>query len=232
MVRFDAQENSGEPTDTWHEVSVLFCSQGTLDLSCLKVEKRLPSRVKPADLARMTAAANEFDQGSPAIVLGHALFDPQHNLPPTVAVGSVAKLIPYRGIPMILQTSASVFRGDSGGMVISEETGRILGMITSNARQADAGIIPELNFSIPSTLLPSGINEADSLSATRVLEDWFSVFERLSRDSELEKLWDLQNTEESEIARVDREAAISVESFLSSSGSAISGASTSMVSRL
>ena len=129
---------------------------------------------------------------------------------------------------MILQTSASVFRGDSGGMIVSGETGRLLGMITSNARQADSCIIPKLNFSIPSTLLPPRINGGDGPHVTRMFEDWFVAFERLSMEPELERLWDLQNTEEADIARVDREAVINVEDFLSNSSS---GGSSSRSSR-
>jgi hypothetical protein len=50
-----------------------------------------------------------------------------------------------------------------------------------------------------------------------MFEDWFLAFERLSMEPELGRLWDLQNTEEAEIARVDREAAINVEDFLNRS---------------
>ena len=219
MIRFDAPTEtfSGGTETMWHVASVLFCSRGTLDLACLKLDGVLPRNVIPADFAATESADGEFEQGSSAIVLGHALFDPQHNLPATVAVGSVAKLIPYHGLPMILQTSASVFRGDSGGMIVSGETGRLLGMITSNARQADSGIIPKLNFSIPSTLLPPRVGGADGLHITRMFEDWFLAFERLSMEPELERLWDLQNTEEAEIARVDREAVINVDDFLNRS---------------
>ena len=207
MVRFDG---SSENQD-WHEADVLFCSQGTLDLACLKLRRKLPNGVVPANLAPHAMRScdeigsdADFEQGSRAIILGHALFDPRHSLSPTVAVGSIAKLIPYKCCPMILGTSASVFRGDSGGMVVSGETGRVIGMITSNARQTDSGIIPKLNFSIPSTLLAPKLD--DSMVSTRkAFESWFVKFEELSSEPQLKRLWDLQNTEENTILQLDME---------------------------
>jgi S1-C subfamily serine protease len=53
---------------------------------------------------------------------------------------------------VLLQSTASVYRGHSGGMLV-DCTGRFLGLVTSNAKHATGQIIPTLNFSIPSSVL-------------------------------------------------------------------------------
>lgn len=211
LVRIDAEINHARPqaTPKWHQATVLFCSTGTLDMACIQLD----TRTIPTEALPMEIESSCPNQGSSAVAIGHALFDPQSNLSATVSVGSVAKVTPFRAQPMIVQTSASVYRGDSGGMIVSGTSGKLLGMITSNARQAESGIIPKLNFSISSSLLhpvvlpmPSNANTCTTPMHNRhtsnvfhnVLElnRWFKHFELLSREPSLSSLWDLENTEE------------------------------------
>jgi peroxisomal leader peptide-processing protease len=59
------------------------------------------------------------------------------------------------GVPSLLQTSAQVHQGNSGGLLLNER-GEFLGMITSNARHTEnekSILIPSLNFSIPIHLM-------------------------------------------------------------------------------
>ena len=176
-------------------------------MACIQLDTRtIPTEALPMEIESFCP-----NQGSSAVAIGHALFDPQSNLSATVSVGSVAKVTPFRAQPMIVQTSASVYRGDSGGMIVSGTSGKLLGMITSNARQAESGIIPKLNFSISSRLLhpvvlpmpsnantPPMHNRRTSNVFHNVLElnRWFKHFELLSREPSLSSLWDLENTEE------------------------------------
>ena len=199
-VRVDAEmaHSSHSQTATWHHATVLFCSKGALDLACIQLlDGVVPKESLPIEIDDVNPV-----QGSPAVVIGHALFDPQSALSATVSVGSVAKVTPFLTKPMILQTSASVYRGDSGGMVVSGTTGKLLGMITSNARQTDS-IIPKLNFSIPSRLLhPRSTFTAQGQGG---LHEWFETFEMLSNDLNVRHLWDLENTEESILHGLDQE---------------------------
>ena len=202
-VRVDAEmEHTQARQAKWHSASVLFCSFGALDMACIQLDsKTIPKESLPIEI--------ESDipyQGASAVVIGHALFDPTSSLSSTVSVGSVAKVTPFLYQPMILQTSASVFRGDSGGMIVSGKTGKLLGMITSNARQADSGIIPKLNFSISSSLLSPtlgttiGYTQPDEKGG---LHEWFDTFEKLSHNQDLHRLWDLENTEEDVLQQLD-----------------------------
>jgi hypothetical protein len=173
---------------------VLFCSNGALDMACIQLcTKSIPKESLPIDIEE----SKNIVQGSSAVIIGHALFDPKSDLSATVSVGTVSKVTPFMSKPIILQTSGSVFRGDSGGLVVSGTNGKLLGMITSNARQTDSGIIPKLNFSIPAACLhPKSYNPCD-------LNDWFRKFELLSTAPNLNHLWDLENTEEGDIAIVE-----------------------------
>jgi len=210
LVRIDAEINHARPqaTPKWHQATVLFCSTGTLDMACIQLDTQtIPTEALPMEIEPSCP-----NQGTSAVVIGHALFDPQSNLSATVSVGSVAKVTPFRAQPMIVQTSASVYRGDSGGMIVSGTSGKLLGMITSNARQAESGIIPKLNFSISSRLLhPVALPMLNNANTTPMhnrrhttnafhnvleLNRWFKHFELLSRESSLSSLWDLENTEE------------------------------------
>ena len=81
--------------------------------------------------------------------------------------------------PALVQSTASVFRGHSGGMLLDEQVrfsvpslskrllsasvvfqGVCFGLITSNAKHASGQIIPSLNFSIPSNVLLPLVNYA------------------------------------------------------------------------
>jgi peroxisomal leader peptide-processing protease len=65
------------------------------------------------------------------------------------------------GVPSLLQTSAQVHQGNSGGLLLNER-GDFLGMITSNARHIEnekSILIPSLNFSIPIHLMNGPIKK-------------------------------------------------------------------------
>lgn len=134
--------------------------------------------------------------GGPVVVLGHKVFLPSMPQPPEPSVtrGVISKCVqhPHPHLPQqldvslassstigqptksaeplqrlcLIQTTAVVLSGDSGGMLLGyspcpmtyppHESGlHLLGMVTSNARHEQLGLFPTLNFSIPiSELLP------------------------------------------------------------------------------
>lgn len=53
----------------------------------------------------------------------------------------------------LLVSTATVHAGASGGALLDASTGRLLGVVTSNARHSVAGIFPRINFSIPAARL-------------------------------------------------------------------------------
>ena len=55
---------------------------------------------------------------------------------------------------VLLQSSAAVHCGASGGALVSMVTGELLGMVTSHTKDANmSSAFPHVNFSIPSDLL-------------------------------------------------------------------------------
>jgi hypothetical protein len=86
----------------------------------------------------------------------------------------------------LLQTCTPVFRGHSGGMLCDSQ-GRLLGIITSNAKHSTGAIIPEINFAIPASFLQpfiAHVTDRDSL--------FFEDFEKATTNNlMLKSIWSL-----------------------------------------
>jgi S1-C subfamily serine protease len=93
-------------------------------------------------------------RGEPVTVVGHAAFGPRLLLRPSMTAGEVAKVVLQHGRPVLIQSTAMVLAGHSGGALL-DATGNLLGMVTSHARAPHSGgqkkerIIPRLNFVLP-----------------------------------------------------------------------------------
>ena len=87
------------------------------------------------------------------------------------------------GEPAIVQSTARVYRGDSGGMLLDDE-GKLIGVVTSNARSFDGSIIPSINFSVPKNLFAPLVEPKNAIEH----------MERLDRaDQNLDALWNLED---------------------------------------
>ena len=93
--------------------------------------------------------------------------------------------------PAMYQTTASVHSGASGGAVVCPRHGTFLGLVTSNARLgADGSVVPNLNFSIPASLLEPLFAAADA----KKVKDLSLAFEGcLEDDEELRSIWRLRD---------------------------------------
>ena len=89
--------------------------------------------------------------------------------------------------PAMYQTTASVHSGASGGAVVCPRHGTFLGLVTSNARLGtDGSVVPNLNFSIPASLLEPLFAAADA----KKVKDLSLAFEGcLDDDEELRSIW-------------------------------------------
>ncbi len=103
----------------------------------------------------------------------------------------ISKIVRHNERPVILETSASVHSGNSGGLLVDKD-GRFLGVVTCNIRHTDhtshGNIIPKLNFSIPvSELMPffQFVKHRD--------KGVLSAFDFLDKD--VKALWQLQQTQ-------------------------------------
>ncbi|XVF25773.1 hypothetical protein REPUB_Repub13aG0242400 [Reevesia pubescens] len=143
----------------WHEAKVVYICKGPLDVALLQLDC-IPDKLSPivVDFAQPSL-------GSKAYVIGHGLLAPRCGFAPSVCSGVVAKVVKadmplyYKSVlpgdsqfPAMLETTASVHPGGSGGAVVNSD-GCLIGLVTSNARHGGGKVIPHLNFSIPSAVL-------------------------------------------------------------------------------
>ncbi|KAL5972539.1 hypothetical protein ACLOJK_039343 [Asimina triloba] len=166
----------------WCDARAVYVSKGPLDIALLQLEP-VPSKIYPIIPDFVCPPV-----GSKAFVIGHGLFGPRSDLLPSVHAGEVAKVVETmkpvevygsgspdaedRYLPAMLETTAAVHPGASGGAVVNSD-GHMIGLITSlgqsgdnrimglgtcmfshcNAKHGGGTIIPHLNFSIPCAAL-------------------------------------------------------------------------------
>ncbi|KAK1557959.1 hypothetical protein Q3G72_034744 [Acer saccharum] len=143
----------------WCDAKVVYVCKGPLDVALLQLEY-VPDQLCPivADFAHPSV-------GSTAYVIGHGLFGPRCGLFPSVSSGVVSKVVKaklpsyYQSIlqgdsryPVMLETTAAIHPGGSGGAVVNQNS-HMIGLVTSNTRHGGGTIIPHLNFSIPCAVL-------------------------------------------------------------------------------
>ncbi|KAH7352009.1 hypothetical protein KP509_19G024900 [Ceratopteris richardii] len=168
---------------TWYDARAIYISRGPLDIALLQLDK------VPADLVPIKPEEDCPFPGTRAIVIGHGLFGPRSELCPSLSAGVVSRVVktggmpmsPSEGVPAMLETTAAVHPGGSGGAVVNEH-GRLIGLVTSNARHSGGAVIPHLNFSIPYAFLKpifsfaSGeIKDLSSLSTLCVPDEQLSA---------------------------------------------------------
>ncbi|KAK6264699.1 hypothetical protein SCA6_020133 [Theobroma cacao] len=143
----------------WCEAKVVYICRGPLDVALLQLD-RIPDK-----LSSIVVDFAQPSLGSKAYVIGHGLLAPRCGFSPSVCSGVVAKVVKaemplyYKSLipgdsefPAMLETTAAVHPGGSGGAVVNSD-GRLIGLVTSNARHGGGTVIPYLNFSIPSAVL-------------------------------------------------------------------------------
>ena len=111
-----------------------------LDLAILKID---PSKIPQTALAAKLYCGDEPHAGSPVIAFGHPW-----SLDYTATRGIVSGTKSFNGIE-VLQTDAALNPGNSGGPLIDEKSGYILGI---NAATLSKSQTEGMNFAVPSKL--------------------------------------------------------------------------------
>ncbi|CAH9114191.1 unnamed protein product [Cuscuta epithymum] len=141
----------------WTDAKVIHVSKGPLDVALLQLD------FVPHQLCPISVDFTAPSPGSKAYILGHGLFGPRCELLPSACSGVIAKVVEAkrsvhyqitreRHFPALLETTAAVHSGSSGGAVVNSD-GLMIGLVTSNSRHGGGTIIPCLNFSIPCAAL-------------------------------------------------------------------------------
>ena len=186
-----------------------------VELSPADAERLVPVRVRSSEREDY----DETSPGAPVCVVGHARIGPNAvhaghvDGSPAVYPGVMSAIVrrtnrrtkpgaAKRGLkgahmyrstapPAMYQTTASVHSGASGGAVVCQRHGTFLGLVTSNARLGvDGSVVPNLNFSIPASLLEPLFAAADA----KKVKDMSLAFEGcLDDDEELRSIWSLRD---------------------------------------
>lgn len=170
---------------------LVYCSRSSIDVALLQVE------TSGGALGRLCVAEPSLEAartGDACSAIGYAIFDPSSNMKSTVSAGVVSKVVAHpRALnrPVMIQTSTSVFRGHSGGMLANRE-GKVLGLLTSNARHSNGLIIPTINFVLPVNVLQPLLG---CVYLDREAQD--PVFRKLdTEDAEVASTWSLEHDAE------------------------------------
>ncbi|XP_052301173.1 glyoxysomal processing protease, glyoxysomal isoform X4 [Populus trichocarpa] len=193
----------------WCDAKVVYVCKGPLDVALLqlehvpdqlcptKVDFKSPSLGSKAYIIGHGLFGPRCDGLPKAKVSFHAHSIPLHFLTcsgssPSVCSGVVSKVVktkapPYcqslqgrnSHIPAMLETTAAVHPGGSGGAVINSE-GHMIGLVTSNARHGGGTVIPHLNFSIPCAVLAPIFDFAKEMRDIALLQNLDQPNEDLS----------------------------------------------------
>ena len=186
-----------------------------VELSPADAERLVPVRLRSSSREDY----DETSPGAPVAVVGHARIGPNavhaghvdgspavypgvmsaivrrtnHRTKPGAATRGSKGAHMYRSTapPAMYQTTASVHSGASGGAVVCQRHGTFLGLVTSNARLGtDGSVVPNLNFSIPASLLEPLFTAAQA----KKVKDLSLAFEGcLEDDEELRSIWSLRD---------------------------------------
>ncbi|XP_057948608.1 glyoxysomal processing protease, glyoxysomal [Malania oleifera] len=172
----------------WCDASVVYISKGPLDIALLQLDF-VPDQLCPIIM--------DFAYPSPglkAYVIGHGLFGPQSDIFPSICPGVVAKVVKakmplsyksdcqkhtFGDIPVMVETTAAVHPGGSGGAVVNSDS-HMIGLVTSNARHGGGMVIPHLNFSIPCAALEPIFKFSKDMQDLSLLHDLDKPNEHLS----------------------------------------------------
>ncbi|GFP97136.1 glyoxysomal processing protease glyoxysomal [Phtheirospermum japonicum] len=171
----------------WTDARIVYISKGPLDIALLKLD------VVPDQLCPVVVDVECPSRGSKAYVIGHGLFGPRCDILPSACLGVIAKVIeatrtpqsrssklnPCEQFPAMLETTAAVHPGSSGGAVVNS-AGRMIGLVTSNAKHGGGTVIPHLNFSIPCAALEPVLKFSKDMQDLKILEELDKPNEHLS----------------------------------------------------
>jgi S1-C subfamily serine protease len=145
----------------WHRATLVYVSSSHWDVALVKLDRVPPQLTVMAigETVNQEEGANagaimtrEVQEGEPILVVGFALFGPSKRVLATCTSGVISRVAHLNGQPKLLQSSASVNKGASGGALV-DSNGQFIGLVTCNAMTKEGIIIPKINFSIPSQIL-------------------------------------------------------------------------------
>ncbi|GFO26831.1 peroxisomal leader peptide-processing protease-like [Plakobranchus ocellatus] len=121
-------------------------------------------------------------------VCGHAIFNTDLGLQPSVSSGVISKVVKIRGQDIMVQSTCAVHAGASGGPLLDME-GNLVGIVVCNTvDKCSNSTYPHVNFSVPAiTVWPSVLHYIETGDA--------SLMKSMKvTDTLVKKLWALDTT--------------------------------------
>ena len=151
---------------TWVAAQPLFLSPSHVDIAVLSLSFRTRRATfpplypdqptiklsQPLDLME-ELGRYRIQVGELVHVIGHGVFGPSVGMShPTITTGVLSRVATWEGRDAVLQVTALVHEGNSGGALFGSD-GRLIGVVVCNATQRDGSCVPSLGFAIPLSAL-------------------------------------------------------------------------------
>ena len=143
----------------YHNAQILYATEEgfPLDFAVLRIQPTTLLRsFKSRKMAGILQSSSVplYRKGEGVCVIGFPLLASHPNTKPSIVSAVISNIAYANSHPVLLQSSAAVHCGASGGALVSMVTGELLGMVTSNTKDVNmASAFPHVNFSIPADLL-------------------------------------------------------------------------------
>ncbi|XP_032232897.2 peroxisomal leader peptide-processing protease-like [Nematostella vectensis] len=153
------------PNHLWFHAEVIFVHDpNVFDFALLRIASTLAMLSKDMDkFSALTPRSDyAFKRGENVFVIGYSIFGSSvQKTGPSLTSGVLSNFSALKGEVVLLQSTAAVHCGGSGGALVSMETGELLGMVTSNTKDANSKLtFPNINYSLPVNLIMRLIKHA------------------------------------------------------------------------
>jgi len=129
------------PVDHFLDIAILRLDVSNEMMSELTLDDRIMKQIEENH-----SNENFLTKGQNVFAIGYPIFNSE-NVSPMWTNGLISNLIYEDGHIFMIQTTAPVYSGSSGGILISKDL-KFLGIVTSNSK-ANGKILAHMNYSIP-----------------------------------------------------------------------------------
>jgi hypothetical protein len=111
----------------WKKAEIMFVSRSKIDVALLRLcdvetldTKLLLQTLQPIQIR--DTKLKPLQLGEFVVVLGHGVFPPSKEMLASCTTGQLSRIVSIRDQPVILQTTAAVHAGNSGGLLLDRLT--------------------------------------------------------------------------------------------------------------
>ena len=155
QVRVQKTDSLGRPHFSWHKGILFWKSVPSLDAALLKLLNP-PRHLKGLSCLQK----DDYQIGKHVWIIGHAHPQSTLNLPSSIYGGTISSVEKDAdGLPTVVQTTANVHPGCSGGALV-DSNGDFIALVAGNSVHKTGHTLPHLNFCVPFSMLRSIVSAA------------------------------------------------------------------------